>query len=144
MSLADPTSKMSKSHKLERSRILITDKPEQIRSKIGSALTDSLPGISYDTQTRPGISNLLDIFSIFDPEGREPAALAKAYAEASPKNFKAVVADVTIEGLSGIRERYLDLLSRDNYIEKVEADGAIKARKSAEETMHLVRLAVGL
>lgn len=143
MSLVDPTSKMSKSHKLERSRILLTDTSEQIRSKIGAALTDSIPGISYDPSQRPGISNLLDIMSIFDSESRSPATLAKAYANASPKTFKADVADVAIQGLSGIREKYLDLLARENYIENVEEEGAKKARRNAEETMHLVRTAIG-
>ena len=145
MSLTDPTSKMSKSHKAERSRILITDSPKEIKSKISSALTDSIPGISYDTNTRPGISNLLDILSIFDSQARSSSELAKEYSDLSPRQLKEMVSDAIISGLDGVRDRYFELLGSDNsYIDKVEADGARKARESAAETMSIVREAMGM
>ncbi|KAH6975881.1 hypothetical protein BKA56DRAFT_617832 [Ilyonectria sp. MPI-CAGE-AT-0026] len=145
MSLTDPTSKMSKSHKSERSRILITDSAKDIKTKLGSALTDSIPGVSYDTTNRPGISNLLDILSIFDAQGRGPGQLADAYSDISPKQLKEMVTDAVITGLDGIRDRYLELLAKgDAHLDKIEAEGASKARESAEETMQLVRAAVGL
>ncbi|CAG9944533.1 unnamed protein product [Clonostachys rosea f. rosea IK726] len=144
MSLTDPSSKMSKSHKLDRSRILITDSPEQIKAKIGSALTDSIPGISYDIENRPGISNLLSILSLFDDRKRSAAQLGAAYSDLSPKQFKQIVSEAIIQGFGSVRERYLELLSSDNdYLEKVAAEGARKANQSAEETMSLVREAVG-
>lgn len=145
MALNDPSSKMSKSSKSERSRILITDTPDQIRFKIGSALTDSLPGITYDTVTRPGISNLLDILSIFDTQGRSPELLARHFSDLSPRQFKETVTDAVVTGLKGIRERYIALLdSRDNYLDVVAKEGSRKAQKNSEETMCLVREAVGL
>ncbi|KPM36884.1 hypothetical protein AK830_g9667 [Neonectria ditissima] len=145
MSLTDPTSKMSKSHKLERSRILITDSPEEIKSKIGSALTDSISGVSYDTVNRPGISNLLDILSIFDTGGRSAEQLADECRNISPRLLKEMVTDSVVAGLDGIRERYLELLAAgDARLDQIEAEGAREARKSAEETMQLVRTAVGL
>lgn len=145
MSLNDPSSKMSKSNKLERSRILITDSPEQIKAKIASALTDSLTGISYDTKARPGISNLLDILSIFDPEARGPERLAMLFSDLSPRQLKDTVAEAVISGLKGIRERYTTLLDdRDNYLDNVAKLGARRASESAEETMCLVRESVGL
>lgn len=145
MSLTDPTSKMSKSHKSERSRILITDSAKDIKTKLGSALTDSIPGVSYDTTNRPGISNLLDILSIFDAQGRGPRQLADAYSDISPKQLKEMVTDAVITGLDGIRDRYLELLAKgDAHLDKIEAEGASKARESAEETMQLVRAAAGL
>lgn len=144
MSLTDPSSKMSKSHKLDRSRILITDSPEQIKAKIGSALTDSIPGISYDIENRPGISNLLSILSLFDDQKRSAAQLGAAYSDLSPKQFKQIVSEAIIQGFGSVRKRYLELLSSDNdYLEKVAAEGARKANQSAEETMSLVREAVG-
>ncbi|KAF4972620.1 hypothetical protein FZEAL_9563 [Fusarium zealandicum] len=144
MSLTDPTSKMSKSHKVERSRILITDAPQDIRAKIGSAKTDSIPGVLYDPSARPGISNLLDILSIFDPEGRNAEQLAHEYSDISPKKLKDMVSDAVIEGMDGIRDRYLELVGKgDEYLDGIEAIGARKARESAEETMQLVRDAVG-
>ncbi|KAM0223120.1 hypothetical protein ACHAQD_003851 [Fusarium lateritium] len=145
MSLNDPTSKMSKSHKSEKSRVLVTDSAEDIKAKIGSAKTDSIPGITYDQAERPGISNLLDILSIFDSEGRKGAELAEQYSDISPKQLKDMVTDAVVEGLGGIRDRYLGLLSKgDGYIDSVEAIGAQKARKSADDTMQIVRDAVGL
>ncbi|KAK7429501.1 Tryptophan--tRNA ligase, mitochondrial [Neonectria magnoliae] len=145
MSLTDPTSKMSKSHKLERSRILITDSPNEIKTKIGSALTDSMPGMSYDTVNRPGISNLLDILSIFDAGGRNPEQLAGEYRDLGPKQLKELVTDSVVAGLDGIRERYVELLTAsDARLDQIEAEGTRKARESAEETMQLVRTAVGL
>ena len=144
MSLVDPTSKMSKSAKSEKSRILITDSPEQIRTKIGSALTDSLVGITYEPKKRPGIANLLEILSIFDQQQRTAADIAKIYHSVSPKQLKATVADAVIMGLQGIGERYHTLLAADDgFLDRVAQHGATKARKSAEETMELVRSAVG-
>lgn len=144
MSLTDPTAKMSKSHKSERSRILITDTPEQIKSKIGGARTDSLSGVSYDTIARPGISNLLDILSVFDTQGRNPQQLATDYSDLTFKQLKETVSDAVVNGLDGIRDRYLELLDNSAYLDRVEAEGAHKARQSAEETMKIVKDAVGL
>lgn len=144
MSLTEPTSKMSKSHKAQRSRILITDTPDDIRSKIASALTDSTPGISYDPDARPGISNLLEILSVFDADKRSPAELAREYADSSPKLLKEAVADALLVGLHGIRDRYRELSANDSYLDMIEREGARKAQQSAKETMDIVRAAVGL
>lgn len=145
MSLTDPKSKMSKSHKSERSRILVTDGPKEIKSKIASALTDSLPGVSYDPKERPGISNLLDILSVFDPKGRNAQQLADQYSDLGPKQLKDLVSDAVIGGLDGIRDRYLELMAKgDDHLDKIEAQGARRARQSADETMQLVRSAMGL
>lgn len=145
MSLTEPTEKMSKSHKSEKSRILITDSPQEIKKKLASALTDSIPGISYDVTNRPGISNLLDILSIFDAQGRGPEQLANEYSDIGPRELKEMVTDGVVSGLHGIRDRYLGLLDAgDAHLDEIEAIGARKARQSAEETMQTVRSAVGL
>lgn len=135
---------MSKSHPLERSRILLTDNADIIQSKISSALTDSLPGISYDVKNRPGISNLLDIFSIFHPDGKSSADLAADFSESTPRELKAAVTEAVIRGMDGIGERYEKLLEDVKYLDHVAEDGAKKARASADETMHIVREAMGL
>ncbi|KAH7308241.1 hypothetical protein B0I35DRAFT_483512 [Stachybotrys elegans] len=144
MSLTDPTTKMSKSHKTERSRILITDKPDDIKAKLASAVTDSIPGISYDPAARPGISNLLDILSTFDALQRTPSQLAQEYSDLHPKKLKEMVSDAVITGLDGVRARFLELLEGDGkYLDFVEKDGTRKAIQSAEETMCLVKEAIG-
>lgn len=136
---------MSKSSKSERSRILITDTPEQIRKKVGSAVTDSISGISYDTIKRPGISNLLDILSIFDLRGRTASELAEACHDLSPKQLKDLVSDHVASGLDGIRQRYTELLNSDQcYLDRIEAEGTRKAQKSAANTMEMVREAMGI
>lgn len=145
MSLQNPTEKMSKSSKSPKSRISIIDSPEEIKAKIKAATTDSIPGINYNREERPGISNLLDIMAIFDPEGRKAQELGEQYSDLSPKQLKEMVSDAVIGGLDGIRDRYAELLDKgDKYLDSIEAIGAEKARKSAEETMQVVREAVGL
>ncbi|KAH9814140.1 Aminoacyl-tRNA synthetase [Melampsora americana] len=65
LNLRNPEMKMSKSHPSPTSRILITDTPTMIQSKIQSAVTDSISQIKYDRVQRPGVSNLLDIYAGF-------------------------------------------------------------------------------
>ncbi|KAF5567470.1 tryptophanyl-tRNA synthetase [Fusarium phyllophilum] len=145
MSLQNPTEKMSKSSKSPKSRISIIDSPHEIKTKIKGATTDSIPGISYNREERPGISNLLDIMAIFDPEARKARELGEQYSDLSPKQLKEIVSDTVIGGLDGIRDRYTELLDKgDKYLDSIEAIGAEKARKSAEETIQVVREAVGL
>lgn len=145
MSLMDPTSKMSKSHPQERSRILITDPPDVIVERIKGAKTDSIEGVSYNHTLRPGVSNLLDILAVFDAERRTSAELATHYSSASCKDLKVLVTESVTRGLAGFRDNYLQLLaSDDGYLEFVEAEGTRKARESAGATMQLVRDALGL
>ncbi|KAG5979834.1 hypothetical protein E4U55_004726, partial [Claviceps digitariae] len=140
-----PTSKMSKSDKTARSRVLITDSPEEIRAKISSAVTDSITGVSYDPVERPGISNLLAILSVFDAGNRTPQDLAHAYSTAHPRVLKETVSEAIIVGLEGVRSRYMKLMDENNdYLDQVEAEGARKARQSADETMDIIRSATGL
>lgn len=83
--------------------------------------------------------------AIFDPEGRKAQELGEQYSDLSPKQLKEMVSDTVVGGLDGIRDRYTELLDKgDKYLDSIEATGAEKARKSAEETMQVVREAVGL
>lgn len=148
MSLQDPSQKMSKSHKSHWSRILITDEPEEIRKKIMSAVTDSDNFVSYDPVARPGVSNLLQLLAYFDEDNRTPEKLALALSgeNVSLGGLKQRVSESIIEGLGGIRDRYLRLLTEGDgkFIDHVASEGAKKARLRAAETMDLVRQAVGL
>ncbi|KAL8304209.1 hypothetical protein RB597_004526 [Gaeumannomyces tritici] len=149
MSLRDPQQKMSKSSPNANSRILLTDTADEIRRKIAAAVTDPLEGgVRYDREARPGVANLLSLLSAFDPEGRTAAQLAEpgAFGGRPRGELKGAVADAVVRGLDGIRDRYLELLSRDGgrYLDEVALQGAIKARESAERTMREVREAMGL
>jgi tryptophanyl-tRNA synthetase len=137
---------MSKSHADPRSRILITDSAEEIQRKIMSALTDSTNSVSYEPESRPGVSNLLQLWSHFDSEGRPPEKLASSCSGMGLKTFKTKVAEAIAESLAPVRRRYEELMKEDGgaYVDFVESEGSRRARESAEETMVLVREAVGL
>jgi tryptophanyl-tRNA synthetase len=146
MSLQEPHLKMSKSHSDPRSRILITDRPEQIHQKVMAALTDSTNSVSYDPENRPAVSNLLQLLSHFDPQGRSAQDLGAMYFNLNLRDFKGTIAETISSTLSPIRERYEEVMAEDNgaYVDHVERKGAAKARESAEATMAIVREAVGL
>ncbi|KAI9049327.1 hypothetical protein LZ554_007171 [Drepanopeziza brunnea f. sp. 'monogermtubi'] len=146
MSLSEPLKKMSKSAPSPLSRILITDSPSTISQKISSALTDSDNSVCYAPTERPGVSNLLTLLSSFDSEGRSPQELGdKLEKEGMGLGaFKKLVAGAVSEGLSGVRGEFDRVMREDGYVEEVARRGAARAKESAEETMVLVREAVGL
>lgn len=143
MSLKEPTSKMSKSHIDERSRILLTDSAEDIHKKINAALTDSDRTISYDPVARPGVSNLIEILSHF--EGRSCDELALEYQSLSLRALKEKVAITVTSHLRDIRENYFILISdKTGYLNTAAEEGAQAACANTELTMKQVRAALGL
>jgi tryptophanyl-tRNA synthetase len=140
MSLTDPTSKMSKSDPSPKSRILLKDEPDEITRKIKSAVTDTGTDVLYDWDSKPGISNLLELFSVFS--GRPIAELVAEYGAAGYGAFKMAAADAIGQGLAPIRARY-EALDRSE-VEKVMARGAEHARTRAEAEMESVREKVGI
>lgn len=154
MSLTDPTKKMSKSDANAASRVLITDSAAEIRKKVMRAVTDSQSGfVSYDTEGRPGVSNLLEILAVLEGprtgwgRRRTPAEVAGDFAVSQHplKALKERTAEVVVAELRDVRERYMGLLgdSDGKELDEIEALGAEKARASAEATMKLVKEAVG-
>lgn len=148
MSLTEPTKKMSKSDPDPASRILITDSREAIRKKINSARTDSIPGISYDRELRPGVSNLIDILSHMS----EDAALSPEYianemsgADMSMKDLKERVAEAIDGGLRPVRDRFDEVMGKPtSYLNDAIREGAAKARLSAAGKMSKVKAAIGV
>jgi tryptophanyl-tRNA synthetase len=106
--------------------------------------------VAYDPATRPGIANLFQILYHLDAQnsagGRTIQDFAASMADISKKALKEKVASAIDKQLSPIREKYEEILSKDSgrLLDDVAAEGATKARKSAEATMVLVREAVGL
>jgi tryptophanyl-tRNA synthetase len=146
MSLAEPTKKMSKSDPKPKSRILLTDSKEEIHSKLKTALTDSIEGVSYDREKRPGVSNLVELMYHFDESAAaSPEALANDLKDLSMRALKEKVADTVDAGIKDIREKYEDLMGGDQkqLVEHAE-DGARRAEEIAEETMKRVRNALGM
>ena len=140
MSLQDPTSKMSKSDPDVRSRLLLTDSPDQIRRKIRVAVTDSERTVAYDWKTKPGISNLLELFSVSTDHPVEE--LSAEYRDVGYGRFKAAVAEALCEYLAPVRERYGGM--DDAEVARLMEEGAAEARRRAEISMATIWEAVGL
>ncbi len=140
MSLTEPTAKMSKSDPADKSRILILDSADVIMKKVKSAVTDSEPTVRYDTEAKPGISNLLEIMAACT--GRSIDDLVSEYHDAGYGRFKEAVAEAIIETLAPIKSAYERLDDRE--VARILQKGALDARTQAEAYQSEVRRAVGL
>lgn len=141
MSLSDPTRKMSKSDENERATIFVLDEPEQIKKKIGSAVTDSEAEIKANP-TKPGVSNLLTIHSSLSGKSindLESHFLGKGYGE-----LKAEVIELLTENLRPVRESYQELIKDKNYLDSVLQEGAQAAQKRAYKILSKVSRKIGL
>jgi tryptophanyl-tRNA synthetase len=140
MSLTDPTAKMSKTDPNVKSRLNILDSPDEIRSKLRSAVTDSESTVRYDAEAKPGISSLLEIMSACT--GRSVDALVGEYADGGYGSFKDAVAEALIAELAPVRSAYEAL--DDAEVARVLQKGALDARVMAEAYQQQVRDVVGL
>ena len=135
---------MSKSSPNEKSRILITDSAEDIERKIKAAVTDSEPGVTYDPERRPGISNLIDmLYYILDETISREALVADVQTKSA---FKALATGIISEKVAPVRESYLGLVAPEqaHRLGELADSGAVRARARAEATMTRVRSAMGL
>ncbi len=141
MALNRPEKKMSKSLPPEN-YISLFDSPQKIKKKIMAAVTDNDKKIKYDPKRKPGISNLLTIYSLFEEEPIpkiEARFKNKGYGE-----FKELLAKLLIESLKPFRQKEREISSQEEYIQKIFREGAKKARHTAAETMREVRKKMGL
>jgi tryptophanyl-tRNA synthetase len=141
MGLDDPTKKMSKSEEAPNHAINLLDKPETIRAKIMRATTDSLKEIRFD-ESRPGIFNLLTIYQTFT--GEKARVIEAKFEGKGYSDFKKALAEVVVEGLRPLQERYKKITSEKGYLDRIVAEGAAKARPTAQKTLARVQQAVGL
>ncbi|MFV9510852.1 tryptophan--tRNA ligase [Tepidibacillus sp. LV47] len=140
MSLQDPTKKMSKSDENQGAFISILDEPDVIRKKISRAVTDSLNTIRYNPEEQPAISNLLTIYSLFAEKRIEE--LEQMYAGKGYGALKKDLAEVIIQGLKPIQERYYELVKSDELIEILK-EGAERAASIANRKMKEVKERMG-
>lgn len=141
MSLQEPTKKMSKSDSNEKAFISMLDEPKKIEKKIKSAVTDSEGIVQFDRENKPGISNLLTIFSACSGESIE-----KIEADFSGKgygDFKQAVADAVVGILEPIQERYYSLIETEE-LDQVLDQGRDHAAKIANKTLTKAKRAMGL
>jgi tryptophanyl-tRNA synthetase len=141
LDLQDPTSKMSKSAESQSGVLDLLDDPKVLTKKIKSAVTDTGREVSADEAGKPGITNLLTIFSTIS--GRPVAELEAAYVGKGYGDFKGDVAQAVVEFVAPIQERFHRLYGDAEALDAVLADGAERARRVAEETMDLVRASIG-
>ena len=141
MSLTDPKRKMSKSDD-PKSCISLFDSPEDITKKIMSAETDSGKDVIYNVTKKPGISNLLTIYSLLT--GRTTQDIEKEFHGKGYGDFKKSLANVVISYLEPFRRKQKELQTRDVYVKEILAKGASRAKIIAETTMKEVREKMGL
>lgn len=141
MALQDPTKKMSKSDSNKKSTITLLDEPSIIEKKIKSAVTDTEGIVKYDKLNKPGISNLIEIHSIFS--GLTFSEIENAFDGKGYGDFKSDVAHVVLEELVPIQNRYHELLNSSE-LDEILDEGARKANLTAKKTLKKIENAIGL
>ena len=141
MALDDPTAKMSKSAPNDHSRISLLDEPSKIKKSIMRATTDSDGIVKFDMENKPGISNLLSIYSAFT--GKTVEELEVQYEGRGYGDFKKDLVEVTVNALAPIKERYTEIRESQELIDALK-DGAERADAIAQKTMARVRDRFGL
>jgi tryptophanyl-tRNA synthetase len=112
MSLVDPTKKMSKSDANPNATIYLLDTPDVAKKKIMSATTDSGNEIKYNPETKPGISNLIEIYSNLQSK-LNIEDIEKEFANKNYKEFKERVAEVVVNFLKDFQEKYSKVIDTD-------------------------------
>jgi tryptophanyl-tRNA synthetase len=138
--LQDPTAKMSKSSSTPQGIVDVLDSPADIRKKIMRAVTDTGSEVQAGDD-KPGVTNLMRIHSALS--GRSFAEIEADYAGRGYGDFKRDVAEVVIDTLAPIQERFADIIADPEGLDAILADGSARARAVAKETMAAVRDRVG-
>jgi len=141
MSLQDPTSKMSKSDAAVGGCVYIMDDPKVIEKAFKRAVTDSGSEVRFDPSNKPGISNLMQIYSA--ATGRDFAAIESEFDGSGYGGFKKAVAESVIELFRPIREEALRILDDNAYLEHIYKSGAEKAEARASEVLRDVYDKIG-
>lgn len=141
MSLQDPTKKMSKSDENEKSIIYLNETADVVKNKIKRAVTDSGSEVKFDESNKPGIANLMTLYSI--ATGKTFAEIESEFEGRGYGDFKPAVADSVAEFLTPIREKYESIRNDKNKLTEILNYGADKARKTANHTLRKVYKKVG-
>ncbi|SFA78639.1 MULTISPECIES: tryptophan--tRNA ligase [unclassified Bacillus (in: firmicutes)] len=141
MSLQEPTKKMSKSDPNTKSFITLLDDPKQIEKKIKSAVTDSEGVVKYDKENKPGVSNLLSIYSILS--NKPISEIEEAYSGKGYGDFKGDLAQLLIKELEPIQKKYHELMESSE-LDEILDNGAEKANRVASKMLKKMENAMGL
>lgn len=141
MSLIEPTKKMSKSDPNEKATIFMLDDEKHLAKKIKSATTDSGQEVRFDRENKPGISNLMSIYSLCT--GKSLESIEKEYAGQGYGTFKSDVAEAVVTKLRPIQQRYQRLIESDQ-LDAILNQGAAKAASVANKVLDQAKRAMGL
>lgn len=141
MSLQKPKKKMSKTDD-PRGCIGLFDEPGEIKRKVMTAVTDPGKIIKYDPQKKPGISNLLAIYSL--SSGKSVKELEKKFKNSGYEKFKKSSAELLISSLEPFRRKRKELLTREVYVKEILEQGRKKAQIIAQSTTAEVYKKMGL
>ncbi|WP_408010705.1 tryptophan--tRNA ligase [Pseudalkalibacillus sp. A8] len=141
MDLGEPTKKMSKSAENSNGYISMLDDEKTILKKIKRATTDSEAKVKYDKENKPGVANLLTIYSLCS--GKSIEELEAEYEGKGYGDFKEGVADAVISQLKPIQERYYELLASEE-LDAILDKGAEKAGSVANKMLAKAERAMGL
>ncbi|MCD6148626.1 tryptophan--tRNA ligase [bacterium] len=141
MSLDEPRKKMSKTGS-PKGYIGLFEEPSKIRKKIMSAVTDSGKTIKYDPKRKPGISNLLVIYSLVS--GKDIKVLERELKGKGYRQLKKNLASLLIDFLSPFRRKHKEFLTRQVYVKEILKRGARRARLQAQSTIKRVKTKMGL
>ena len=132
LDLQDPSAKMSKSFP-DAGTLNLLDSPDVLVRKIRRAVTDTETEIRYDPETKPGISNLLAILSAVT--GRDVDALVEEFAGQGYGALKAAVAEAVVAFAEPFAARTAEYLADPAELDRILADGAMRAREVAAATV---------
>lgn len=144
MSLRDGSAKMSKSDPSDASRINLTDAPEVMAQKIKKAKTDPepLPSEEAGLAERAEARNLVGIYAALS--GQSAAQVLRQYGGQGFGSFKPALAELLVETLGPIRERFVALIEDREALDAILARGAAKARERGTPTLDATYAALGL
>ena len=141
MSLQSPDSKMSKSDPNQNGTLYIVDEPNVLAKKIMSAVTDSGGEVRFDPANKAGVSNLMGIMASLS--GMSYTQIEDEFRGKGYGDFKKAVADVVVEKLAPVRERYLEISADKRLVEAAVKRGNEAAQRRVDKTMAKVYRKVG-
>lgn len=141
MSLTSPENKMSKSDRDPNGCVYMLEKPEDIMRKFKKAVTDSDACVHFDPKEKPGVSNLMQIYSVCT--GKDYSTIEAEFAGHGYGDFKAAVGEAVVETLRPIREETERILADKAYLEGIYRTGAERASYVANKTLRKVYKKVG-
>ena len=139
--LQEPGNKMSKSASSPAGVVWLLDDPAVTAKKFRSAVTDAENSVRFDVAEKPGISNLLTIFSVLS--GQSISALEDEYGTGGYGTFKKALAELVVDTFAPIRARTLELLADPTELDRMLGVGADRAAEIADDTLATVYDRVG-